>query len=139
MSLGTSEYAGAAGLAQQESARIRSIQTLSQLRREARDEIARLIQFLDASDSYVMTELEDDDDLEQECEDEGAQCEDEGAISDDEPSLGSLDHDHHPNQEQWAAGGRRDLEQDDTESGIADYEGLLEQVGSHDWQGRGMV
>ena len=50
---------------------------------------------------------------------------------DDEPSLGSLDHYH--SQERWAAGGRRDLEQDNAESGIADQDGLLEQVGYRDW------
>ena len=32
-----------------------------QLRREARNTINRLIEFLDRSDPYVMTELEDDD------------------------------------------------------------------------------
>ena len=32
-----------------------------QLRREARNTINRLIDFLDRSDPYVMTELEDDD------------------------------------------------------------------------------
>ncbi len=64
-------------LARQEAARIESIRTLSRMRREARDEIIRLIQFLDASDEYVMTELEEEADLE------------EGG--DSEPSLGSFD------------------------------------------------
>ena len=54
--------------------------------------------------------------------------------SDYEPSLGSLDHDHHPNQENWAMGDRRDLELDGAESGIGDIDGLLEQVGPRDWQ-----
>jgi hypothetical protein len=63
-----------AGPAQQDAARIQSIQTVHQLRREARDEISRLIQFLDASDEYVTTEFEDDDERE------------EGG--DSEPSLG---------------------------------------------------
>jgi hypothetical protein len=35
------------------------------LRREARAEINRLIDLLDRSDSYVMNELEDDDDREE--------------------------------------------------------------------------
>jgi hypothetical protein len=51
-----------------------------------------------------------------------------GRTSDDEPSLGSFDHGHHRNQERWAMGDRRDLEQDPAESGIGDVDGLLEQV-----------
>ncbi|MCK1578572.1 hypothetical protein IVB03_02980 [Bradyrhizobium sp. 168] len=54
-----------------------------------------------------------------------------------EPSLGSLDHNH--SQERWAVGGRRDLENDGAESGIGDYDGLLEQVGPQDWQQGGMA
>jgi hypothetical protein len=45
----------------------------------------------------------------------------------------------HFNQEQWASGGRRDLEQDDAESGIGDQDGLDEQVPFRDWQNVGMV
>jgi hypothetical protein len=56
----------------------------------------------------------------------------------DKPSLGSVG-DVHFNQERWAAGGRRDLEKDDGESGIADQDGLDEQVPFRDWQGVGMV
>lgn len=98
-------------------------------------EIDRLIAFLDASDPYVMNELEE------ECEDEGAQCEDEGAEHDGrepdvdgEPSLGSIDPSMGGgDQTQWAAGCRRDLELDHAESGIGDRDGLLEQVGQQDW------
>lgn len=50
-----------------------------------------------------------------------------------EPSLGSLGE-HHPDQRRWAVGDRRDLERDDAESGIGDLDGLLEQLGSQDWQ-----
>ncbi|WP_407122823.1 hypothetical protein [Bradyrhizobium sp. STM 3561] len=136
-----------ANLIAQERRRRAAISTLQRLRREARDEISRLIQFLDQSDPYVMTELEDDDEREPEerepslgsvdrgpdqtrwsagsCDD--AECDD----SDLEPSLGSLDHNH--SQERWASGNRSDLEEDPTESGIADWEGLLEQVGMRDW------
>jgi len=57
--------------------------------------------------------------------------------ADAEPSLGSLDQHH--GQERWAAGGARDLEQDDGETGIADQDGLDEQVPFRDWQGVGMV
>ncbi|WP_439365490.1 hypothetical protein ACNJYD_04380 [Bradyrhizobium sp. DASA03005] len=48
-----------ANLLAQERSRLEAISTLQRLRREARDEISRLIQFLDQSDPYVMTELED--------------------------------------------------------------------------------
>ncbi|WP_342728886.1 hypothetical protein AAFG07_20915 [Bradyrhizobium sp. B097] len=50
-----------------------------------------------------------------------------------EPALGALDHDH--SQVRWAAGGRRDLERDPAECGIADLEGLYEQgAETQDWQ-----
>jgi hypothetical protein len=65
------------GLARQEAARADNIQSLCRLRREARDEISRLIQFLDDSDEYVMTEFEEDGELED--------------VGDSEPSLGSFD------------------------------------------------
>ncbi|MEH2534411.1 hypothetical protein V1277_006293 [Bradyrhizobium sp. AZCC 1588] len=57
--------------------------------------------------------------------------------ADDEPALGSLDQ--HDNQEVWATGDRRDIELDHAESGIADQDGLDEQVPFRDWQGVGMV
>jgi hypothetical protein len=50
---------------------------VGRLRKQARDEIDRLIQFLDKTDNYVSRELEDDGDRE--------------AVGDDEPSLGSFD------------------------------------------------
>lgn len=78
---------------------------LARLRKEVSAEIERLLAFLDCT--------EPDPDL--------------------EPSLGSLGE-HHPDQTRWAAGGQRDLEQDPAESGIGDLDGLLEQVGSQDWQ-----
>jgi hypothetical protein len=46
---------------------------------------------------------------------------------------------HHLNQERWASGSRSDLEQDDGESGIADQDGLDEQVPFRDWMMVGMV
>ncbi|MGY3130888.1 hypothetical protein ACVWZM_001570 [Bradyrhizobium sp. USDA 4501] len=47
-----------------------------------------------------------------------------------EPSLGSL---LWASQTHWAAGDARDLEEG-FETGIADLDGLLEQIGSQDWQ-----
>jgi len=142
-----------ANLLTQERSRREAIATLQRLRREARDEIARLIQFLDHSDPYVMTELEDDDEREPETDEPslgsldsaldqirwamGASDDAEQDDCDSEPSHGSLDHNH--SQERWAAGGRRDLEHDGAESGIGDYDGLLEQVGTQDWQQGGMA
>jgi hypothetical protein len=41
-----------------------------------------------------------------------------------------MDHD----QTSWAAGDRRDIEPDGAESGIGDYDGLMEHVGTRDWQ-----
>jgi hypothetical protein len=52
-------------------------QAIGRLRKEARDEIDRLIGFLDKTDDYVSRELEDEDDRE--------------PVGDDEPSLGSFD------------------------------------------------
>ena len=52
------------GLARQEAERVQPIRTLLAARREARLQINRLIDFLDQSDPYVMTELEDEADLE---------------------------------------------------------------------------
>src|SRR5579871_1183979 len=129
-----------AALVQQEAKRIESIQTLRRLRKEARDEISRLIQFLDQSDPYVLTELEDDDsclfeeggDLEPSLGSFDRMINQERSYrpvsgesipsvdaeldaSDEEPTLGSRDH--HWSQEAWATGDRRDLEQDDGESG----------------------
>ncbi|WP_375048828.1 hypothetical protein [Bradyrhizobium sp. 8-10B] len=77
-----------------------------------------MIAFLDASDEYVMTEREWDD------------CDREDCFEDDEPDLGSLDG---ALQTHWAEGGTDDRE-DDNDSGIADLDGLLEQVGTQDWQ-----
>jgi hypothetical protein len=138
-------------------------QAIGRLRKEARDEINRLIGFLDKTDDYVSRELEDD---------HSANLEDGG---DTEPCLGSLDH--MTNQTRWAEGGTKDAEDehdgsepdndgepslgafeghldqnvsytvsdagiafihdaelDGAESGIGDQDGLMEQVGTQDWQ-----
>ena len=51
-----------------------------------------------------------------------------------EPNLGSVG-DQHFDQTTWAGGTSRDLEVDDGNSGVADLDGLLEQVGCGGWQG----
>lgn len=153
-----------AGLAMQERLRETALYDLTRLRKEARAEIDRLIQFLDQSDTYVMTELEEDDDREEGgdaepslgsfdritdqeksyrqvsfwCLPSGGDLEQDDC--DSEPSLGSSDgwSGEHASQENWASGGRDDREDDPTENGIADRDGLVEQVGSQDWQ-RGVL
>ncbi|UQD96127.1 hypothetical protein [Bradyrhizobium japonicum] len=125
-----------AGLARQERRRQTALRRLAKLRAKASAEIVRLIAFLDASDTYVMSELEDqvDDGPIDDTELEPSVGPDDLELdaSDLEPSLGSLDHNH--GQERWAAGSRQDLELDGAESGIGDLDGLLEQVGTQDWQ-----
>lgn len=113
-------------------------QAIGRLRKDARDEIDRLIQFLDKTDDYVSRELEDsidDNPHDEETDDNGEDNEDGDPA---EPSLGSIGE-QHIDQTQWAAGDRRDLEQDESESGIADQDGLDEQVPFRDWQMVGMV
>jgi hypothetical protein len=148
-------------LARQNAARETALRNLAKLRKEASAEINRLIAFLDASDPYVMTELEDEDDREDIGDSEPSLgsfdrmmsqeksyrqilgefmpgLDAELDTSDHEPALGGLDHNH--SQERWATGDHRDAELDDAESsGIADQDGLDEQVPFRDWQGVGMV
>ena len=115
-----------------------AFQAIGRLRKEARDEIDRLIRFLDKTDDYVSRELEDsidDNPHDEETDDNGEDNEDADPA---EPSLGSVG-DVHFDQERWATGSRCDLEQDDGESGIADQDGLDEQVPFRDWQNVGMV
>jgi hypothetical protein len=64
------------GLARQQRERERALKRLVKLRKKAADEIEKLIAFLDQSDTYVMTELEEESDRED--------------VGDDEPSLGSF-------------------------------------------------
>src|ERR1700734_4097357 len=104
-------------LARQQLMRDQSIKALLRLRREARDEIGRLIEFLDASDQYAMTELEDE-----------AELEDGGGP---EPSLGSFDRMINQEKSYAQCFGKFipsvDAEYDPAESGIADEDRLNEQ------------
>lgn len=108
------------GPALQELARQTSLQTLARLRKEASAEITRLIAFLDASDPYVSTELEDDVSADMEYDDPAEDDDPMENDLDDEPSLGSIER--HPScygpdgrnwsgdQIAWADGGTKDLE-----------------------------
>jgi hypothetical protein len=112
-------------------------QAIGRLRKEARDEIDRLIRFLDKTDDYVSRELEDsidDNPHDEETDDNG---EDSEEADPPEPSLGAFEG--HDDQAVAWAGNRRDLEQDGAESGIGDQDGLDEQVPFSDWQNVGMV
>ena len=126
-------------------------QALGRVRRAARDEIERLIAWLDSTidvdeDSAGDDEPCDDRELEPSLGSfdrmsdqikawQGGNYDVDAELDkcDDEPSLGSVG-DMHFNQGRWAAGNRRDLEQDDAESGIGDADGMHEQVGTQDWQ-----
>ncbi|MBR0939407.1 hypothetical protein [Bradyrhizobium jicamae] len=141
---------------------------IGRLRREAWDEIDRLVRFLDNTDNHMEREPDDDepwlgfqeafpgrgaggggDDREMDLGTFDRMLDQSHAAlqylteatvvpdaeldtADLEPSLGSLEQ--NDSQERWAAGGRRDLEQDPSESGVGDLDGLLEQAGSQDWQ-----
>jgi hypothetical protein len=84
-------------------------QAIGRLRQDAQDEIEGLLAFLD--------ETEPDPDL--------------------EPSLGALDG--RDNQLFSWMGDTADREADPAESGIADLDGLLEQIGTQDWQQGGLA
>lgn len=119
------------GLARQKRDRQKALRRLARLRDRATAEIERLIAFLDASDPYASTELEDQVD-DHPCDDNELDRDD----SDDEPSLGALEgHDNHGAawDATWQGHGSHDREFDPAESGIGDREGLIEQVGSQDW------
>ena len=121
---------------------------IGRLRKEARDEIDRLIRFLDSTENHMEREP-DGDELDMSYPETGPRmmagtsCEDDedSDIDEDsdpaEPALGSLDG--QGDQTKWACGGRRDLELDPAESGIVDLDGMLEQIGGQDWQRGGMV
>jgi hypothetical protein len=98
-----------------------AFRAIGRLRRAARDEIDRLLAFLDKTDPYMFFELED-------AVDDGAVDEDEldgassgGGNEDDEPSLCGIT---------VQAGNPDDLE-DDQDSGIGDRDGLCEQFSGH--------
>lgn len=116
-----------------------AFRSIGRLRKEARDEIDRLIGFLDNTDDYVSRELEDEVDAgpidTDELEISEGDDEDDGTR---EPSLGSIAP-ASTDQTRWAIGSRSDRELDDAESGIADQDGLDEQVPFRDWMMVGMV
>jgi hypothetical protein len=115
-------------------------QAIGKLRKEARDEIDRLIGFLDKTDDYVSRELEDsiDDGPHDDNELDGPENAEDEESEPDEPSLGAFEGDDDQSVS-WKCGNRSDRELDAAESGIGDQGGLDEQVPFRDWQNRGMV
>jgi hypothetical protein len=125
------------GLAKQQRQRERALKRLAKLRTKASAEIDRLIAFLDASDPYAATELEDaiddgpcdTDELERSWvginasgalswEDE---CEADygGREADYEPSLGSVGGPESGGQQHWAQGAGGDREESCEDEGVA--------------------
>src|ERR1700730_19051750 len=104
-----------------------AFQAIGRLRRAARDEIDRLIPFLDKTDDYVSRELEDsidDNPHDEETDDNGEDNEDADPA---EPSLASLGL---TDQEGWSMGDRRDLE--DEHDGAEPSENDEPSLGSFD-------
>jgi hypothetical protein len=129
---GTPQDSRARNLATQERKRIKTLQRLSRLRREASEQIDKLIQFLDQTDQYAQHELElNEDDSRQE-------------EADMEPTLGAadriIDQDRAWGSSRWGAN-QMDGELDDCDaedddpaedsdhSGCGDYDGLADQHG----------
>jgi hypothetical protein len=104
-------------------------QAIGRLRKEARDEIDRLIRFLDETDNHMEREPDDEGDGDSELEQDDPSEDD--SLS--EPSLGAFEG-HDDQRVSWKAGTRSDRELDAAESGIGDGDGLLEQIGRQDWQ-----
>jgi hypothetical protein len=132
-------------------------QAIGRLRKEARDEIDRLIRFLDDTDNHMEREEAVDDvgcddievepslgwtELEARFGRHAAPADVDAELDncDDEPSLGSDDCAIY-NQRGWAAGGTTDCEGDEhdgrepqeddewDDTGIGDPDGLQEQIG----------
>ena len=118
--------ANPAGLARQNREREKALRRIAKLRLKASAEIDRLLAFMDASDPYAATELEEQvdngpcDDNELDGPENGEDEESDPA----EPSLGSVNVSEWSNQERWAAGNRHDLEDehDGAEPDEADLE-----------------
>lgn len=96
-------------------------------RRDISDVVERLIELLDLTDPFAVTELEDSID-DQPHDGELDKC--EGDYADDEPSLGSVNT--HYNHTRWTEGNRDDREGD---PGCDDREGDEEQHGGDEHDG----
>lgn len=108
-----------ANLCAQDANRRKALITLAGLRRQARDEIDRLIRFLDESD--LDPDLEDDG-----SEEDGDVTEDDDVDEDNgdcEPSLGSLSSNALPGTQEVWAGGNRDDREDEHDGAEPDDEG----------------
>lgn len=88
---------------EQEAARQASLQLVRRLRREARDEIERLLTFLDASDDYVQTEREE--------------AVDDVGCDDDTDKEGSLGSSNSVDQTRWLNPGSGEIDAEDEHDG----------------------
>lgn len=113
-------------------------QAIGRLRKEAQDEIERLLAFLDETDGYSTTEQEEAVDDLPCCDDELDGGDASGREVDDEPSLGWTPGEAAQGRcYAGAYGNGVDLEHDagdsgehdPGEAGIADLDGLMEQIG----------
>jgi hypothetical protein len=86
-----------------------AFQAIGRLRKEARDEIDRLIRFLDETDNHMEREEAVDDVACDDDELDGPENAEDEESDPPEPSLGSIG-DHHFDQGRWASGGTKDLE-----------------------------
>ena len=116
-----------AALLKQERDRQKALKKLARLRKEARDEIERLISFLDASDTYVMTEIEDDGDQnDASYPTSGAHC--ANPMEDDEDS--DADEDNHDGEP--SLGSRSSSGGDQSRWGASDTCQLIDAEDEHD-------
>lgn len=88
---------------EQEAARQEALRTVALLRRQARDEIEKLIAFLDASDGYTTTELEE--------------AVDDTGCDEDTDREGSLGSSNAVDQTRWLNAGSHDLDAEDEHDG----------------------
>ena len=106
------------GFVSQERAREKALRRVSKLRKQAADQIEKLIAFLDASDDYTMTEREPNgDEADASYPRSGSHVcspmeDDEEAGDENEPSLGSTATHETRCQERWSAGNLDDREAD---------------------------
>jgi hypothetical protein len=97
-----------------------AFQAIGRLRKDARDEIDRLIRFLDDTDNHMELEPSGDEGEDSDAPEEDDHDEDSDPA---EPSLGSMGFYEHSDQERWASGGTKDLEDEHDGAEPDDYGG----------------
>lgn len=107
------------GLARQQREREKALKRVAKLRRRASDEIERLLAFLDASDPYATSELEDsiDDGPIDDSELDGPENHEDEESDPAEPSLGSGAVGEWSTQAEWAVRGIGCVDAEDEHDG----------------------